>query len=142
MRRASCNAFGCEGGVKKFGSEKQLSPDKTLFTIGEISKAVGVTRRIILNYEAKGLIVPDKKEEPCGKYRGGRFQRTENYGAQPLPYGRLCGFGAGRFKTDGICKNHGSETVGVCRYIYLEGPPQHKDKSRFVTQVVLLLKNS
>lgn len=44
-----------------------MPPDKTLFTIGEISKAIGVTRRIILNYEAKGLIVPDKKEEPCGK---------------------------------------------------------------------------
>lgn len=44
-----------------------MPPDKTLFTIGEISKAVGVTRRIILNYEAKGLIVPDKKEESCGK---------------------------------------------------------------------------
>ena len=39
-------------------------------------------------------------------------------------------------------KTHGSETVGVCRYIYLESPLQHKDKSRFVTQVVLLLKNS
>lgn len=35
-----------------------------------------------------------------------------------------------------------SKAVGVCRYIYLEGPPQRKDKSRFVTQVVLLLKNS
>ena len=36
-----------------------------LFSIGEISKAVGVTRKIILNYEAKGLITPPtKKTEP------------------------------------------------------------------------------
>ena len=33
-----------------------------LFSIGEISKAVGVTRKIILNYETKGLITPDKKD--------------------------------------------------------------------------------
>lgn len=28
---------------------------------------------------------------------------------------------------------------GICRHIYLEGPPQHKDPSKFITQVVLLL---
>lgn len=37
-----------------------------LFSIGEISKAVGVTRKIILNYEAKGLINPDKKDGTMG----------------------------------------------------------------------------
>ena len=35
-----------------------------LFSIGEISKAVGVTRKIILNYE--GLITPDKKDGTTG----------------------------------------------------------------------------
>ena len=37
-----------------------------LFSIGEISKAVGVTRKIILNYETKGLITPDKKDGTTG----------------------------------------------------------------------------
>lgn len=37
-----------------------------LFTIGEIAKAVGITRKAILNYEAKGLIMPDKKEGSTG----------------------------------------------------------------------------
>ena len=36
--------------------------DKNLFSIGEIAKAVGITRKIILNYETKGLITPDKKD--------------------------------------------------------------------------------
>ena len=31
---------------------------KNLFSIGEIAKAIGITRKIILNYEAKGLIQP------------------------------------------------------------------------------------
>ncbi len=35
---------------------------KQLFSIGEVAKAVGITRKTILNYEAKGLIKPDKKE--------------------------------------------------------------------------------
>lgn len=37
-----------------------------LFSIGEIAKTVGITRKIILNYEAKGLIKPDKKDGAIG----------------------------------------------------------------------------
>lgn len=40
--------------------------DTNLFTIGEIAKSVGVTRKIILNYEAKGLIEPDKRVGTVG----------------------------------------------------------------------------
>ena len=32
---------------------------KNLFSIGEIAKSIGITRKIILNYETKGLIQPD-----------------------------------------------------------------------------------
>ena len=35
---------------------------ENLFSIGEVAKAVGITRKTILNYEAKGLILPDKKD--------------------------------------------------------------------------------
>lgn len=34
--------------------------------------------------------------------------------------------------------NH--ELKGICRHIYLEGPPQHKDPDKFITQVALILK--
>ena len=40
--------------------------NKNLFTIGEIAKAVGITRKAILNYEIKGLIKPDKKDGISG----------------------------------------------------------------------------
>ena len=40
--------------------------DKNLFSIGEVAKAVGITRKTILNYETKGLIFPDKKEGTFG----------------------------------------------------------------------------
>lgn len=40
--------------------------NNNLFTIGEIAKAIGITRKIILNYEEKGLIVPDKKDGTAG----------------------------------------------------------------------------
>lgn len=40
--------------------------NKDLFSIGEIAKAVGITRKIILNYEVKGLIRPDKKDGRTG----------------------------------------------------------------------------
>ena len=40
--------------------------DKNLFSIGEVAKAVGITRKIILNYETKGLITPDQKDGTMG----------------------------------------------------------------------------
>ena len=40
--------------------------NKNLFSIGEVAKAVGVTRKTILGYESKGLINPDKKEGTTG----------------------------------------------------------------------------
>ena len=33
--------------------------DNNLFSIGEIAKAVGITRKTILNYESKRLVKPD-----------------------------------------------------------------------------------
>lgn len=43
-----------------------MNRDKNLFSIGEIAKSIGITRKIILNYEAKGLICPDVKEGTAG----------------------------------------------------------------------------
>lgn len=43
-----------------------MKNDQTLFSIGEIAKAIGVTRRIILNYEERGLIKPDMRENATG----------------------------------------------------------------------------
>ena len=37
-----------------------------LFSIGEVAKAVGITRKTILNYETKGLIKPDRKDGAAG----------------------------------------------------------------------------
>ena len=39
---------------------------KNLFSIGEMAKAVGITRKTILNYETKGIITPDKKDGITG----------------------------------------------------------------------------
>lgn len=43
-----------------------MDNNKNLFSIGEIAKSIGITRKIILNYEAKGLIKPDVKEGSAG----------------------------------------------------------------------------
>ena len=39
---------------------------KNLFSIGEMAKSVGITRKTILNYEKKGLVKPDKKDGVTG----------------------------------------------------------------------------
>ena len=43
-----------------------MNSDKNMFSIGEIAKSVNITRKIILNYEVKGLITPDVKEGLTG----------------------------------------------------------------------------
>lgn len=43
-----------------------MNNSKKLFSIGEIAKSIGITRRIILNYEEKGLIQPDRKDGEAG----------------------------------------------------------------------------
>ena len=40
-----------------------MKRDDKLFSIGEIAKALGVPRRIILHYEERGLIEPDKRDD-------------------------------------------------------------------------------
>ena len=43
-----------------------LMVNKNLFSIGEVAESIGITRKIILNYEAKGIIKPDKKDGTTG----------------------------------------------------------------------------
>lgn len=43
-----------------------MQPSKSFFSIGEAAKALGVTRKMILNYEAHGLISPDSRSGPAG----------------------------------------------------------------------------
>ena len=39
---------------------------KNLFSIGEVVKADGIIRKMLLNYETKGLIKPDQKDGTTG----------------------------------------------------------------------------
>ena len=43
-----------------------MKKDRDLFSIGEVAQALGLTRRIILNYEDRGLIHPDVKDSSSG----------------------------------------------------------------------------
>ena len=37
-------------------------------------------------------------------------------------------------------REHGMTPTGTLRHTYLEGPPQHKDPSKFITQVILPIR--
>ena len=37
-------------------------------------------------------------------------------------------------------KEQSIELKGTCRHIYLEGPPQHKEPEKFITQVAVLIQ--
>ena len=46
--------------------ETFMKHNDSLISIVEIAKALGVTRRIILHYEERGLIYPDSRDEATG----------------------------------------------------------------------------
>ena len=52
-----------------------MNVEKNMFTIGEMAKSIEITRKIILNYEAKGLITPDVKD---GK-NGNRYYTVDTF---------------------------------------------------------------
>lgn len=188
-----------------------MKKEKNLFSIGEIAKALGVTRRIILNYEQRGLIQPDIKEGATGnryytidsftKLRSIRSYHSETIAERTVAlrntaleamhaYGTdttrrmyfteypiaakaevsfcvaippesegefvewtesmpaLCIYHHGAYeemydvaqKLLAYAKENGLEPRGMVRNTYLEGPPQHKDPHKFITQVALPLK--
>lgn len=43
-----------------------MSDERRLLTIGEVAESVGITRRMILNYEDRGLVAPDMKNGKNG----------------------------------------------------------------------------
>lgn len=45
-----------------------------------------------------------------------------------------------REKLIAYAKEHGITLKGTCRNIYLEGPPQHKEPEKFITQVTVLIE--
>ena len=43
-----------------------MKKNEKMLSVGEVAKSLGITRRIIINYEDKGLILPDIKEGDVG----------------------------------------------------------------------------
>lgn len=54
-------------------------------------------------------------------YHHGAYEELPAVGRQLLDY----------------AKAHGLTPQGILRHTYLEGPPQHKDPAKFITQVIL-----
>lgn len=52
-----------------------MAREQTLFSIGEVAKAIGITRRIILHYEELKLIQPDVKDG----LRGNRYYTIDTF---------------------------------------------------------------
>lgn len=45
-----------------------------------------------------------------------------------------------RDKILAFAKENNIPLKGSCRHIYLEGPPQHKDPNKFITQIAVLIQ--
>lgn len=53
-----------------------MDNNKNLFSIGQIAESIGITRKIILNYETKGLIQPDittQTKSPKNRFPGDKM---------------------------------------------------------------------
>ena len=68
-----------------------------------------------------------------GVHGGGAHGAASHHGAYE-------GLPAAEKKLRAYARRHGLTPTGKLRRIYLEGPPQHKDPAKFVTQVALPLE--
>ena len=174
-----------------------------LMTIGDVAKSLGMTRRMIINYENRGLIVSDVRREGGYRYytldtltRIRTIRILQNMGLsldeirdyfddsvdltpmltrleglrdelnlnieklreriksaeeektrfvtiprqtvyRRILHGAYEELPTVREKLLAAAREQNITLTGVCRHIYLEGPPQHRDPGRFITQVVL-----
>ena len=46
----------------------------------------------------------------------------------------------GRKRLVSYAEENNIKLTGVFRNIYLEGPPQHKDKKKFITQIIAIVE--
>ena len=123
---------------------------KNLFSIGEIAKAVGITRKTILNYETKGLITPDKKDGITGNryYTIDTFTQIRTirvFQDLGLSLDEIREYFDGKSDLQPMINRLEKmrdelNLTGLFHNIYLEGPPQHKDKSKFITQIIAIIE--
>lgn len=52
--------------MAKYGEFVMSEHNSRLMSIGEVAKSLHITRRMILNYEDKGILLPDEKPAPAG----------------------------------------------------------------------------
>lgn len=52
--------------MAKYGEFVMSERNSRLMSIGEVAKSLHITRRMILNYEDKGILLPDVKTGPAG----------------------------------------------------------------------------
>lgn len=116
LRRTALEAMqlcGTYTGKRMYFIEHPLSePEKTVCCAAVPPQSSG--EHIVTLHKTPALSV----------YHRGAYEELPNVLAELISY----------------AKENGIELSGICRYVFLEGPPQHKDKSLFITRVFALLK--
>lgn len=67
-------------------------------------------------------------------------KRPEMKGVAIFHHGAYGNIGGARKNLIEYAKKNNVQLSGVFRNLYLEGPPQHKDKSKFITQVIAIVE--
>lgn len=107
--------------VRKYGSDTS----KRMFFIEyplENENQISYCVAIPANSQGENIIHLPEEQALCIFYHG-------SYESIPAVRDKIVAF----------AKENSIPLKGICRHIYLEGPPQHKESSKFITQVALLI---
>lgn len=74
---------------------------------------------------------------PSGSRGENILEIPEFHAIAAYHYGAYENISESRGKLIAYAKENNLKISGKCRHVYVEGPPQHKDKSKFITQVIL-----
>ena len=100
-----------------------------------------ITQRM---YLVESSIARPGEVRPARPSRRGAREYVETLPATPAlslyHHGAYEDLPAAEKKLRAYARQHGFTPKGTLRRIYLEGPPQHKDPAKFVTQVALPLE--
>lgn len=113
LRDTACEAmkkYGTDTTRRMYFTEYSLSDsDEILFAVAVNPKSAGKNVLTLPGFDAISI------------YHHGAYEELANSREKLLTY----------------AKENNLKISGRCRHVYVEGPPQHKDSSRFVTQIIL-----
>ena len=108
--------------MRKYGTD---TTRRMYFTEHSVSNPMNVSYCVAVPPESKGEYTKNIPElKAISLFHHGAYENIPEARARLISY----------------AEENSLKLTGIFRSIYLEGPPQHKDKSKFITQIIAIIE--